>query len=316
MENSGGGMTVFKKKYRYIQTFNEDVVLKAGSHLGFYSMGSEEDHSWYLESLKSRVLFPHYGFSFYDDPPGRIIRKGKGDIPSIFQSRRLFSLGLDSLMKQVKSFDMFTDDGLAQYRELSVLMMMGNTDTLFTDLQCLCDPVGKAQCDERVTVPLIRLCGQPMVGENDYFERLHDIMVIYEEAFHLDIHDDTGYLDFIYLTANTMISLELSHRTVLNIIRSGAEYLKPLFQSPLNPEWDKPILKEIFSFNETNTNWLIMHDQRHQLFGVFPGIFGFEGAVFDVATGLVSGKRKNLVRFLLFLNGMNLLAERDLRYLV
>jgi len=267
----------------------------------------------------SGALFPHFGFSFYDDPPGRIIRKGKGDIPSLFQSNRLLTMGLHSLMKQVNACDIFTDQGLASYRGISFLMMMGTSDQLLEDLGCLYDPLLSLDGDENKTEisrALERMCGTPYGHRQDVYERIHENKEIYEEVFHLDIQKDTGYLDFIYLTAQTMTSIELSHKTVLNLIREGGGKLRTLFQAPLCPDLDKTLLSSIFSFDESKTRQMVWNENNHLLFGVFPGMFGFEGAIFDVTTGIVSGKRKDLVRFLLFLNGTGILAERDLRYLV
>lgn len=307
-------MNLFKRKYQYIQHFLKGSSAGDKSFLGFYRMGTEDGHQAFFESDFEGALFPHYGFSFYENPPGRIVMKGKGNTPSVFKSDRLNSLGLGSLIKRVKSTDMFTDHGLASYRPLSFAMALGTADNLKRDLGFLREaslPLGK----DKLWQDLNALDWIETVSKKDQ-ETLSDHRKLFDEVFHLDITGDTGYLDVIYLMADTMTSVVLSHTTVQNIIRTQARHLKPLFQIPLCPDADESYLSGLFNMDRTRVKPLTFRGCHYDLFGVFPGLFGFKGAIFDVSTGMVSGKRNHLVQFLLLLNGLNLLSQRDLRYLV
>ncbi|GAB6095006.1 hypothetical protein JCM14469_12580 [Desulfatiferula olefinivorans] len=308
-------MSLFKKKYRFIQTFDGDRDLSPGRLLGLYRAAPVDALARSLRPMTGRVVFPHFGFTFYDDPPGRIIRKGRGDIPSMFEARRLLNLGRHSLFKRVSPHDMFTDEGLAVYRELGFQMLIGAEDKLPEDLAAAIHPRLCPDGD-----PVFREYAAPFIGDSIVDDAvvdasLRDAADVYDEVFCLDFLRG-GYHDAVYLTADTLTSVELSHSSVLNIIRAGGPALEPVCQVPLSAGRDGEILSEVFSFDPDQAAHLTWNTRSYPLFGVFPGLFAFDGALFDVATGLVSGKRRHLVRFLLYLNGKGLLSERDLRYLV
>lgn len=307
-------MKLFKRKYQYLQHFLKTPILNDRSFLGFYRIGSDAGHQAFFDTFTDGAIFPHYGFSFYENPPGRIIMKGRGNTPSVFRSNRLNSLGLGSLIKRVTSQDMFTDHGLSFYRDRSFVMALGTAENLIRDLGFLKAPGNQGQ--EQFDL-WNALDSQSWIApiSTEAYESLADQRRLYDEVFHLDIEGYTGYFDMIYLTADTMTSLVLSHTTVLNIIKTQARHLKPLFQMSLSAD-DEPFLTYIFNMDRAKVKSVAFKNSNHLLFGVFPGLFGFKGAVFDVATGMISGKRKDLVSFLLLLDGLDLLAGRDLRYLV
>lgn len=309
-------MSLFKKKYRYIQTFDADRSLAPGKLIGLYRAGQAEALARSLRPMMGRVVFPHFGFTFYDEPPGRIIRKGRGDIPSMFEARRLLNLGQNSLFKRVSVHDMFTDQGLAVYRELGFHMLIGAADRLPEDLAAMVHPRLCPDSDPAIREYVAPFTCDVIVDDAVVEAALRDSADMYDEVFHLDFLKDSGYHDAIYLTADTFTSVELSHSSVLKIIRSGGIALDPVCQVPLDDLRDGDILSEVFSYDSRHVGHLSWNERSYPLFGVFPGLFSFEGAIFDVATGLISGRRRHLVRFLLYLNGKGLLAERDLRYLV
>lgn len=303
---------LFKRKYRYIQNFHKDEHPGQRSWLGFYRIGSDSDPNDFFQDTLSTAIFPHYGFTFYEDPPGRIVKKGKGNTPSIYQSNRLINLGLGSLIKTVKSTDMFTDEGLASYRDLTFFMVMGTVESLVDDLAFLRI---SSHTNNGIWSHLKDFDWIPEVGDSEK-DSLRQNQAMYEEVFHLNTAKGSGYGDFVYLTAGTPTSLVLSHATVQNIIHSRARHLKFLLQIPLSPDEDQECLKNVFFMDNKKSCKAFFNESTFKLFGIFPGLFGFKGAVFDVATGLLTGKRKDVVQFLLLLNGLNLLAQRDLRYLV
>jgi hypothetical protein len=309
-------MSLFKKKYRFIQTFDSDRDLAPAEIVGLYRAGQAETLARTLHTMVGRVVFPHFGFTFYDEPPGRIIRKGRGDIPSMFEARRLLNLGQHSLFKRVSAHDMFTDQGLALYRGLHFHMLIGAEDRIGEDMAAMVHPRLCPDSDPAFREYLAPFICDVIVDDTAVAAALRESADMYDEVFHLDFLKDSGYHDAIYLTADTFTSVELSHSSVLNIIRSGGAALEPVCQVPLSDRRDGDVLSEVFAYDPLHVRHIHWNGRSCPLFGVFPGLFSFEGAIFDVATGLISGKRRHLVRFLLYLNGKGLLSERDLRYLV
>ena len=268
-----------------------------------------------LDHMMTKTLFPNYGFSFYENPPGRVIRKGRDDTPSLFLSDRLVNLGDGSFVKILESQDVFTDYGLSLYRNVSFLMFLGESDQLVKDIQCL---LGHARhCFNH---PLLGFFDEVLGKNPENRTGCHDIiqenLAILDEVHAMEYDHDSGYGDCAYLTSNMKTSLELSHVTIRNIIESSGRGFTELVQVPvLQPEYDH-MLSNVFHFEESHSHRLAWGKRSYPICGIVPGIFAYDGVICDVARRIVSGKRKDLVRFILMLRKENILDERDLRYLV
>ena len=309
-------MNLLKKKYAYIQTYDIDPVLINGQPLGFHYGGDGVDNRQILDKAMDRSVLPHYGFSFYDEPPGRVIQKGQGDVPSLYVSNRLLNLGESSLIKTVESVDIFSDYGLSFYRDLSFLIVMGRENEILSDIEWFLESNNDVVSPFPVVKALNEIIDNSMKTNSIIKNQLMNNRGIYEEVHNRNIRKDSGYLDCIYLMADMMTSVVLSYATIKYIIESAGEGLVQLLQIPMMTEGYETILSNVFGFKKEKAFFLEFRGEKIPLWGITPGIFGFEGVLIDVVKKTVSGKRKDLAHFLLMLNEKKRLDERDLRYLV
>lgn len=308
-------MEVLKKKYMYVQTYSGNYSMAKDTLLGFHH-GCESDlNSTLIENMMPHGLYPHYGFSFYENPPGRIIRKGSGRRPALYRSNRLYNLGAGSLVKTVESSDMFSDYGLGYYRNVSFLMFMGRREHVFKDIQpFLCvDELASSH-------PIIRffsdITGMTENEERDKADTLSENHAILEEVGNLEFDSESGYADSVYLMSHVMTSLVLSHITIRQMIESPPQGLTELLQIPVMTGDYKHMLSSVFKYDEAQCSVMTWSNCDTPLCAITPGIFGYEGALLDVAKRTVTGKRADVVRFLLYLNKKKVLDSLDLNYLV
>lgn len=309
-------MNVLKKKYMYVQAFSCDSTVNKGSLVGFHHGCDDGLNQELIHDMTGRGLFPHYGFSFYENPPGRIIRHGRGGRPTLFRSDRLYTLGLSSFVKVIAAQDMFNDDGLAFHRNLSFLMVIGKRDALFDDFRLYLDFKSRDDNDH----PLVRFFSQRPedhgTGIKPCLEILggqHDLLEIVGD---LDYDSDNGYADSVYLMSGLSSSLVLSHITIRNLIEKESHGLAELLQIPVLDERYSGLLESVFQFDRKSAFRGGIGTEKLSLCGISPGILGYGDVVLDVAKRTVSGKRTDLVRFILHLNREGVLDQMDLRYLV
>lgn len=308
-------MEVLKKKYMYVQTYSTDCTVGRDTLAGFHHGCDAALNNGLLDRLLGRGLFPHYGFSFYENPPGRVVRKGTGDRPTLFRADRLFNLGKGSLIKTLDASELFSDYGLSFYRNLSFMMVMGKRNGVLKDIDRLSE-TAEADRDH----PLLRflwLKGKDQGGagksSNEGISEHHAIL---EEVGELDFHGENGYADSVYLMSNVMTSLVLSHITVRRIIEASGHGLDELLQIPVMDENYERLLSTVFQFDETCARHADWNGDSLPLCGISPGILGYRGVLLDVARRTATGKRADLVRFILFLNASKMLDAPDLRYFV
>jgi hypothetical protein len=308
-------MEVLKKKYMYVQTYSGNYSMEKDTLLGFHHGCASDFNNTLIENMMPHGLYPHYGFSFYENPPGRIIRKGSGRRPTFYRSNRLFNLGVGSLVKAIESSDMFSDYGLGHYRNVSFLMFMGKSERLFLDIQpFLC---GDEPFSDH---PMIQFfsgrAGIPLNQERDLPDELSEHHAILEEVGNLEFDSESGYADSVYLMSHVMTSLVLSHVTIRQLIEVSPQGLTELVQIPIMTEDYKHMLSSVFKYDETQCHVMTWNNGDIPLCAITPGIFGYEGALLDVAKRTVTGKRADVVRFLLYLNKKKVLDSLDLNYLV
>lgn len=308
-------MEVLKKKYMYIQTYSGNYSMGKDTLLGFHHGCQSDLNNTLIENMMPHGLYPHYGFSFYENPPGRIMRKGNGRRPALYRSNRLFNLGAGSLVKSLESSDMFSDYGLGYYRNVSFLMFMGRRDRLFADIQPFLN------LDEPVAGhPIIRyfsdITGIKKSEDTDKADTFSEHHTILEEVGNLEFDSDSGYADSVYLMSHVMTSLVLSHITIRQMIESPPLGLTELVQIPVMTEEYKHLLSSVYKYDEAKCSVISWNGSDTPLCAITPGIFGYEGALLDVAKRTMTGRRADVVRFLLYLNKKKVLDSLDLNYLV
>lgn len=308
-------MDVLKKKYMYVQTYSNNYSMDKDTLVGFHHGCEAAVNTALLEHMMTRALYPHYGFSFYENPPGRIIRTGRGVRPALYRSSRLFNLGAGSLIKSIESSDIFSDHGLGYYRNMSFLMFMGKGDCLIADVQPFLGTDDPA-FDHPMFCFFSERAERPENDGKTLTDTLFEHHAILEEVGNLEFDSENGYADSVYLMSNVMTSLVLSHTTIRQIIESPAKGLMELLQVPVIAGSYNHILSSVFQFDEAESCHMTWDGRSLPLCGISPGIFGYEGVFFDVAKRTVTGKRVDVVRFLLYLNENKLLDSVDLRYLV
>ncbi len=309
-------MDVLKKKYNYVQAYFANRTIGHDTLLGFHHGCDDGANQRLVHDMTGRGLFPHYGYSFYENPPGRIIRRGRGERPTLYRSDRLYTLGASSLLKVLPAQDMFNDDGLSVYRNQSILMALGKRDALFEDFGRV---LGQKDRDLEEH-PLVRFFSRRAVsqgrGKKPLLDDLAGQHAMLDMVGDLDYGSDTGYADSVYLMSGLTTSLVLSHITIRNLIEKETHGLEELLQIPLLDEGYETTLKSVFHFDRLDAFYGELGSERLSLCGISPGILGYDGVLLDVAKRTASGKRADLARFILYLNRESVLDAMDLRYLI
>ncbi len=309
-------MNVLKKKYMFVQTFSGRHRLEPETLLCLHHGCDATLNTGLLDHMaKSRLLFPHYGFSFYENPPGRVIAKGHRDRPAFFRSNRLHNLGQNSLVKTLMASDMFSDQGLAFYRPLSFLMFIGAASQLRRDVRCM-DIFGPDHPDHPAARFFSKWEGWGHASGDEPEENDVNPEAMAGSVGQLDFESPGGYADCVYLLSDVMTSIVLSHVTVRQLIERPFPELVPYYQVPVETDAYRDLLSTVFQYDGKSAVRLDGNGVSWPLCGISPGIFGFGDVVFDVARRTLSGRRHDLVRFILELNRHQVLDPADLRYLV
>ncbi len=302
-----------------------------------------------FDSQSDSSFFPHYGFSFYDHPPGPFISTVVDDIPGLYVSNILFNFGSESLLFQtnatvcndkapegpvcffIGSMEQLTQDvvctstaGLSVKRPDSHQghLLAETIDQLYNTLVHNTHKTG-------VTSQSVLPTKKPGHKPDDQIEdstaspnqdRIQEIKILYQELEQVNTIDESGYLDFIYLTAGMLTSVRLSFTTTHRISEDFPPELMPVYQIPINPDqyFSDPDISEPENANQNECTGTLWYNQKKFLLHpIVPGLYCHScGIFFDLFTRTVTGKRKQISRFLWYLNKKKLLANMDLNYLI
>ena len=147
---------------------------------------------------------------------------------------------------------------------------------------------------------------------DDYVENFQKIRRI-----SVEIGDNYDYRSFVHKTMDILTSVQISPDTRGKINDWGKKGLTPLCQIPFGLGGYHHLLIDNFGWEEKSVPKADFSGKKHPMFAITPAYFGHAcGAFYDAEKGRVIGKRKQITRFIQFLNQENLLQEHDLKYLI